>query len=497
MTQSLIPINLISNIECDSSVLADNLRCYGFYPVSDQTAALTLSISWSEEEKTVMLHWSQGSSTYTQTAAVKPITPDDSFAETKEYRRRRILRLALHKLIADNNLARPNPWGILTGVRPTKMIHRFLDQGFSLEKISNILKADYAVEKPKIDLLLSTVLYQRPYLLSKQEALRKISIYLSFPFCPSRCSYCSFPGYDINKWRKRVQACIDAMLQEIKALGTATKSLGLQVQTFYFGGGTPTSMSPEDMDTLLNAVEDSFNFTADSEWTIEGGRPETLTESMLNVLGKHPVDRLCINPQTMQQQTLDQIHRKHSVTIVEEAFQRVRQTKCLENCLINSDLILGLPGEGLPELAQSLERLLVLAPENITLHCLAIKRGSEYKENQPEMLTGDQAAALGELAHSRLRAAGYVPYYLYRQKDMLARGENVGYCLPGKHSLYNIHMMEERQIIMGLGVGSCSKFINRNDWTLENMYNPKDLIQYITRIEELIQRKVDKLGQIV
>lgn len=498
MNQLLKPIRFISNNSADAAILADLLRSYGFVAAEGKDdiyskADIFLEAKWDTENTAVNICWSEGTIKYLHKEFVFP----HIFEETEENRRRRVLRLALHHLITENNISRPNPWGILTGVRPSKMIHRFLDQNMPEEAIRRILQECYCVVPEKIDLLLATVLYQRDYLLTKSEALKKISIYLSFPFCPSRCSYCSFPGYDIKRCRKWVQPCIEAMLQEIRALGAAAEELGLEVQTFYFGGGTPTSMSPADMDVILEAVLSSFNFIDNPEWTVEGGRPETLTEEMLTVLGKYPVNRLCINPQTMQQKTLDHIHRNHSVDLVEKAFFRVRNNENLGRCLINSDLILGLPGENIQDLAETIDRLLQLAPENITLHCLAIKRGSEYKANQPDVLDDVEAAALGNLAHKKLKAAGYVPYYLYRQKDILAKGENVGFTLPGKHSLYNINMMEERQIILGLGVGSSSKFINKDDWTLENMYNPKDVSQYIDRITELIQRKVDKLKQIV
>jgi oxygen-independent coproporphyrinogen-3 oxidase len=528
------PLTLTSNCSSDRAVLNDLLRCYGYEVRSEEAQAaeacgmtseaqLTsndimdvqakdvmdmavvhemgvcvptalarpplLQIAWDRQKKSVRLNWQDQQQTCSWEEEVRPF----AFEETWEYRRRRVLRLAFHHMLIAYKLARPNPWGILTGVRPTKMIHRFLDQGLSEEDIRHILEVEYGVEKTRIGLLLQTVQYQRP-ILSKYSGDRKvISLYLGFPFCPSRCSYCSFPGYDLKRWKKWAEPCFQAMLEEIHQIGAAAGKLGLKIQTMYFGGGTPTSMDADHMDKILSALSADFDFMPDAEWTVEGGRPETLTEEILDVLSRHKVHRICVNPQTMQQKTLDSIGRKHRVEDVEETFRRLAG----RNMAVNSDLILGLPGEGLAELKDTLDRLLAFRPENVTIHGLAIKRGSAFKENYPELLAGAAGQAMGDSARQKLTEAGYVPYYLYRQKEILAMTENIGYTLPEQHCLYNILMMEERQTIVGIGVGAASKFISPNDWSLENFYNPKDLIQYIERIDELIQRKVDKLKQIV
>lgn len=527
------PLNLTSNCSTDRAVLNDLLRCYGYEVRSEEAQAaeacgmesedqLTsndlmdvnakdvmnmavnhelgvcvsnaldqpplLQIAWDRQKKSVKLYWQNHKQTCSWEEEVRPF----AFEETREYRRRRVLRLAFHHLVIAYGLARPNPWGILTGVRPTKMIHRFLDQGISEEEIRRILDIEFGIQPERIELLLETVRYQRP-ILSDHEDRKVISLYIGFPFCPSRCSYCSFPGYDLKRWKKWAEPCFQAMLTEIAQLGAATKKMGLRVQTLYFGGGTPTSMDAQHLDLLLSALESHFNYMPDAEWTVEGGRPETLSDEIIEVLSRHSIQRLCVNPQTMQQKTLDQIGRMHSVQDVEETFRRLEG----RHWVINSDVIIGLPGEGLTEVNDTIDRILAFKPENITIHGLAIKRGSAFKESYPNILQGAAALAMGDSARQKLLEAGYVPYYLYRQKEILAMTENIGYALPGKHCLYNILMMEERQTILGIGVGAGSKFISPQDWTLENFYNPKDLIQYIERIDELIQRKVDKLLQIV
>jgi oxygen-independent coproporphyrinogen-3 oxidase len=248
------------------------------------------------------------------------------------------------------------------------------------------------------------------------------------------------------------------------------------------------------MDRILSALEDSFPLTPGLEYTIEAGRPETLTDGMLDVLASHPVSRVCVNPQSMNQATLDRIGRLHEAAAVREAIGRARGKG--RGWHINSDLILGLPGEGPADVGESLGQVLDLRPDNVTLHGLAIKRGSAYKEGKeglPDRLLGLE---MTDLCRGMLHEAGYRPYYLYRQKDSLAGGENVGYSLLGKECLYNILMIEERQTILGLGAGAGSKFLRRGSWSLDNIYNPKDLIQYIQRVDDSIRRKVDKLAQL-
>lgn len=507
----LKPLAFFSNHAGDGAVLADLLRSYGYLLEEedgawnfDATMGLgrdakpCLRAFWQGDKSSLSMEWRQDSRTFSREEPVRPF----AFEETPENRRRRVLRLAFHRLLEQEPLlqevleAPPNPWGILTGVRPTKMLQRFLDQGLSQEEIHLILSRDFGITEQRSSLLWQVGTAQRPFLPSLTGDRKKISLYLSYPFCPSRCSYCSFPGYDVKRWRKWQPACHEAMEREIRALGQAARDFGLQVETLYFGGGTPTAMAPADMGRILGALQEAFPLLPGLEWTVESGRPETLSYEMLEALASYPVNRICINPQTMSQATLDALGRKHEVKAIEEAFAKVRAFLPAADWRINSDLILGLPGEGLAEVEDSLRGVLELRPDNITLHGLAIKRGSAYKEGQETLPRRQLGLEMTDLSYRLLREGGYEPYYLYRQKDSLAGGENVGYTLPGRQCLYNILMIEERQTILGMGVGSGSKFLNPGDWSLENLYNPKDLIQYIERIEDLIRRKVDKLAQV-
>jgi oxygen-independent coproporphyrinogen-3 oxidase len=495
-------IRFTSNHAGDISVLADYLRIYGCLLIEgygeqeDRSGKCLphLTVSWDPYVTGVSILWTGDDGNWSHKETMRPV----SFQETEENRRRRILRLAFHRLLeAESGLrdalqALPSPWGVLTGVRPSKMLQRFFDQGISDPVIHSILEGEFGMEQGRIRLLLDVCHAQRPFLPSIGEGRKKISIYLGYPFCPSRCEYCSFPGYDAKRWRKWQEACCQAMEKELRQMGEAASGMGLQVETFYFGGGTPTCMSPEAMDRLLTTLSENFSLTPGLEYTIEAGRPETITEDMLEVLASHPVNRICVNPQSMNQATLDRIGRLHEAQTVVEAITRVREKR--KDWRINCDLILGLPGEGLGEISESLRRILAIKPENVTLHGLAIKRGSAYKEGKeslPDRLLGLEMI---ELSRDMMSEAGYMPYYLYRQKDSLAGGENVGYSLPGKECLYNILMIEERQTILGLGAGAGSKFLRPGDWALDNVYNPKDLIQYIQRVDDSIQRKVDKLA---
>ena len=521
------PVAVTSNIAGDREVLADLLRAYGYVPTetgqgvptaeayweleetvlgpggssegktADFAGALPcLSIFWEAAQEAVEMRWQEPGSSgfWRQRQEVQPV----EFKETAENRRRRLLRLCLHHLVAQLPGTRPSPWGILTGVRPVKVVQRFLDEGLRKEQIFRALTRDFGILPEESETLYRIAVYQRPFLPELTENRKRISVYLGYPFCPSRCSYCSFPGYDLQKWRKRQPECVEAMLREIREVGARTKKLGLVIETLYFGGGTPTAMAPEQMDSLLAACQSSFDLLPGCEWTIEGGRPDTLTREMLEVMARYPVKRLCINPQSLQARTLERIGRRHSPEEIGETFLRVRRIS-KERGLdwrINSDLILGLPGETAADVAATLEGLLAFGPENITVHSLAIKRGSAFQEARPKLPSLEEALGMRAVVRDRLEAAGYLPYYLYRQKEILASGENIGYSLPGMACLYNILMIEERQTILGLGVGSGSKYLIPGSWALENEYNPKDLIQYIERIPDLIRRKVDKLGEI-
>lgn len=427
-----------------------------------------------------------------------------NFMEEDTNRSRRVLRLAVFRVVCqlyndieqDKNIDNiggflgPSPWGVLTGVRPTKIVHRLIEQGFSEEMVIRSLVQDYGIRTDKARLVYGTAIYQQPYLLKRAEAKKRISIYICIPFCPTRCYYCSFPSYGIRKWGHLLDRYLDALEKEIAAVGAYLTQEGLTVQSLYFGGGTPTVLSTRQLDRLLKHAAKVFTLENECEITVEGGRPDTLDYDKILIMRENKVYRLSINPQTMCDKTLQAVGRQHSTEDILQTFNMARQ---IGMPIINMDLIIGLPGEDGYVLKQTLDKVIELQPENITLHALAIKRAAIYRQENVEMTNWREGQAMMVLAHDCMAEAGYTPYYLYRQKDILAHGENVGYTLEGKACIYNIQMIEEKQTIIGLGVGAGSKIIDLHNGSIDNIYNPKDLLMYQERLEEIISKKVDKL----
>ena len=433
------------------------------------------------------------------------VLPGDLFHEEKINRERRLLRLAVFRTISryfqesdlpDSSAARwgPSPWGVLTGVRPTKIIHRMWAQGFTKSRILHHLTRDYGFAAKKARLAVETAENQLPFLPDREQAGQTAGVYIGIPFCPSRCHYCSFPSFSLARWGYLLEDYLDALFREIRTVGDALRDSGIKVESIYLGGGTPTILSPVQLARLFTVIEDSFGPDQEREITAEGGRPDTLDADKLKVLKNHGVTRLSINPQTMHDPTLEAIGRKHTAGEIIHAFELARKTGFP---VLNMDLIIGLPGENSGILQKTLDEVTALAPENVTLHALAIKRAALYNR-EPIALPGQaEGARMMDRAQEILCEAGYRPYYLYRQKQSLAYGENVGYALDGQVCLYNIKMMEERQTILGCGVGAGSKIVDSRDWSVDNFYNPKDLLVYLQRLEEINKRKVDKLRAFV
>lgn len=425
--------------------------------------------------------------------------PISSFFEDEKNKVRRLLRLGVKNVISrfftkKPQYGRTSPWGILTGVRPTKIVHRFLAQGFSPKEVEEFLIRDFGLAVEKAQLLCAITQYQQEYLLKPQEALKTYSVYMSIPFCPTRCTYCSFPAFSLKQMGHLLDDYLQGLLGETIEIGAILKKLGVMIDTFYLGGGTPTILTAKELDVLLTKTRQALPFSELKEFTVEGGRPDTLSSEKLEVLLAHGVNRLSINPQTFREETLKVIGRKHTL---EDILTMYHLARGMGFKVLNMDLIIGLPGENLAILQNTLEKIMELRPENITLHAFAVKRAALYRQQKQNLPDEKEGQEMMNLAHSLLKAAGYIPYYLYRQKEIFAQGENVGYCLAGLPCVYNIRMIEERQTILGLGVGSGSKFVNIKDWSLENIYNPKDIHYYLQRLPEIIERKVDKLKSIV
>ena len=409
-----------------------------------------------------------------------------------EKRSRYRLKLSIYRLLCNHLDLEMNPWGILIGVRPTKLGHILLDQGLSYQQTDDQLQNVYGVSKEKRELLLNIVRRERKHLPTTTEAKKKISLYLGVPFCPTKCDYCSFASYPLSEYKQYLSDFLSALEYEIENIGQIVRELNLNIDTVYIGGGTPTVLSAEKLKGIIQKLKDSFAINDLREFMVEAGRPDTINEAKLRVLKNENVNRISINPQTMQQETLDKIGRDHTVEDVVEAYSLARKMNFAN---INMDLIVGLPGEGEEELKLTLEEVKELHPDSITVHTLAIKRASKLNQQQDE-LSLLSAAKINEMLNLTQKTAeklGLVPYYMYRQKSPLGNFENVGYSKPGQESIYNILMMEERETIIALGGGGVTKLVDSEDWSLEREINPKFPVQYINQVEKRTQRKIDKL----
>lgn len=394
------------------------------------------------------------------------------------------------------------PWGILTGVRPTKLMHNLLMK-HTREEAMHILREEHLVTEPKARLLTEIAERQLKVIPDLFHLDREVSIYIGIPFCPTKCAYCTFPAYDIRGQNGSVDAFLEGLHDEIRQMGRWMRQTGVDITTIYWGGGTPTSISAGQMDALFAAMHESFpNMKAVRETTVEAGRPDTITPEKIEVLKKWNVDRISINPQSFTQQTLDTIGRHHTVEETADTFKLSRRMG-LHN--INMDLIIGLPNEGVKELRHTLDETEKLMPESLTVHTLSFKRASRMTKNRDsyEVAERDEVVDMMKLATGWTEKHGYKPYYLYRQKNILGNLENIGYSLEGRESLYNIVMMEERQTIIGLGCGAVSKVLfpkeTRDDGTdvrrIERFPNPKEPTAYIEAYKEYIDKKIALLNE--
>ena len=376
------------------------------------------------------------------------------------------------------------PWGNLTGIRPTKIAMTMLDEGKSEQDVAFYLMNEHFVSDEKAALGIEIAKREREILktLHYEEGY---SLYIGIPFCPTTCLYCSFTSYPISAWKNRVGDYLTALEKEMDAVAQIYRDKMLD--TVYIGGGTPTSLSAEELDRLLTKLKGTFDFSTVQEFTVEAGRADSITDEKLKVMRRHGVTRISVNPQTMKQETLNLIGRQHTVEQVADAFHTARKVG-FDN--INMDIILGLPGETKEDVAATIEAIQVLAPDSLTVHSLAVKRASKLNQwiEENGITAYNNTEETMRIAEKGARDMLMVPYYLYRQKNMSGNFENVGYCAEGKHGIYNILIMEEVQTIVALGAGSISKRVYP-DGRIERCENVKDVSQYIERIGEMIERK--------
>lgn len=376
------------------------------------------------------------------------------------------------------------PWGNLTGIRPTKIAYGMLDEGRSDAEILDFMEQSHYVSEEKALLGIDIAKRERD-LLKEIHYEGGYSLYIGIPFCPTTCLYCSFTSYPIAAFRRQVDAYVDAVIKEMDYVAENFQDKVLD--TVYIGGGTPTTLEPEQLDRLITALKSKFDFSTVKEFTVEAGRADSITREKLEVLYRHQVSRISVNPQTMKQETLDIIGRKASVEQVLTAYRLAREVG-FDN--INMDLILGLPGELEADVQRTIEKIVELSPDSLTVHSLAIKRASRLnqwiQENGVSMLHNTDETM--KIAAAGAEKLGMKPYYLYRQKNMSGNFENTGYARPGKYGLYNILIMEEKQTIVALGAGSITKRVFP-DGRIERCDNVKDVGLYIEKIDEMIKRK--------
>lgn len=399
------------------------------------------------------------------------------------------LKQMLYRMLCDYT-KRTLPWGNLTGIRPTKIPMKLLEEGKSREEIYRYMKDTYFASDEKIELA-TDIAERENAILKKIDYDNGYSLYIGIPFCPTTCLYCSFTSFPIVKWEKRMDLYKEALFKEMEYVAEQMKDRPLS--TIYFGGGTPTSLNPQDLDEILTKVEELFPVEQAVEFTVESGRPDSITREKLQVLRNHGISRISINPQTMKQATLDLIGRRHTVEDVKEKFLLARELG-FDN--INMDLIVGLPEETIDDVRQTMEEIKALRPDSVTVHSLAIKRAARlniYKERYGNLKIVNTQEMI-DLTAQYAEEMGLKPYYLYRQKNMAGNFENVGYAVPGKECLYNILIMEEKQTIAACGAGTTTKVYFPAENRIERAENVKEVEQYIDRIDEMIGRKEKLLG---
>lgn len=387
-------------------------------------------------------------------------------------------------------------WGILTGIRPMKLYHKYRQQGNSAEQAKQLLMDRHRISSEKSELLAKIADVQLRSVPDLYDLKEEVSIYIGIPFCPTKCAYCTFPAYAIHRKNGRVESFLDGLHEEIREMGKWLTERNMAITTIYFGGGTPTSIEAEEMDALYETMYASFpNMENVREVTVEAGRPDTITPAKIEVLKKWGIDRISVNPQSYTDETLKAIGRHHSVQETVDKFWLSRNMG-MKN--INMDLIIGLPNEGMEEFQHSLDETAKMQPESLTVHTLSFKRASEMTRNKDKYKVADrgtveQMMKLGERWNAE---NGYEPYYLYRQKNILGNLENVGYAKPSEESIYNIIIMEEVQTIIGVGCGASSKFIDPTTGKITQFYNPKDPAAYILTFEDAIEKKLEHLNTI-
>ncbi len=418
----------------------------------------------------------------------EPLQSADNLAnDTSDYETEceRKLCTMLYLLLSEK-VGRAPTWGILTGIRPVKLVNSYKSIGKTDEQVREYLKSNYLVSDKKLDMAFMIAHIQESVLENRDP--KDYSLYISIPFCPSRCSYCSFVSHSIEKQKKYIGDYVEHLCKELEYTAKIAKEQGLKLKTVYMGGGTPTSLEAEQIARILKCVKDNFDFTHLQEITVEAGRADTITREKLQAIKDAGVERISINPQTFSDSVLEAVGRKHSVQDVIDRYNMAREIG-FES--INMDLIAGLPTDTVEGFKNSVDRAISLAPENITVHTLSIKRSSDLYPHDTRRVDISQnpVREMVDYSSDTLIKSGYMPYYLYRQKNTAENLENIGYSKKDKNCLYNIYIMEEIHTIIAVGAAGVTKLVNPYKREINRIANYKFPHEYINDFDEMINRK--------
>ena len=399
----------------------------------------------------------------------------------RERLRQRALKLSFFRAARDITGATPS-WGALTGIRPAKLVRTMLEEGYTPARADRELRDVYCVSPARRRLALESA--QAGLRAKRDLKPNDISLYIGIPFCPTRCAYCSFVSASVEKSFALIPPYLEALTAEVEAAGRMVRETGLRVKSFYMGGGTPTTLSAGQMDALLTAVNKAFDLSGCVEYCIEAGRPDTIDREKLQVLLDHGADRISVNPQSLEPQVLRAIGRQHSPEDIEKAMTLATSMGFPH---VNMDLIAGLPADTPEGFRRTLDKCLTFGADNITVHTLSLKKGSRILLEGLPIPTAEAVAEMLDYADPALRARGFAPYYLYRQKYMSGSFENVGWCISGAEGLYNIYIMEELHSILSLGAGGSTKMVDAQHNRIERVFHPKFPLEYIQRPEKLAE----------
>ena len=409
-------------------------------------------------------------------AFVFPLNADD---EEKKRVRKRAIKTSFYRASLAF-LPKTPVWGALTGIRPSKVAAKYIKEGICQAEAEKLMQEEYFVSPSRASLAVKCAVRAEKMAQSTDE--KDMSLYVGIPFCASRCRYCSFVSHSIEKARGLVSPYLKMLEYELSGLGAAVRESGLKLRSVYVGGGTPTALDTEELSFVMKKIAENFEIADVEEYTVEGGRPDTLSIDKIRTIAKNGATRISVNPQTMNDKILEAMDRRHTAADVVRAISDVRAVGGL---VINTDLIAGLPGDTIDSFKNSVDRMTELSPENITVHTLAIKKGSELHREKYILPDGEATAEMVEYAMEALSKHGYEPYYLYRQKYMSGNLENVGYSKNGFESAYNNYIMDELHTILSAGAGGVTKLINRSEGKIERIFNPKYPYEYNNAFEKI------------